>query len=107
MKILVDEQIPEAAVAALRTKDHQVKRVKSGNSDANILTQAKDGDRMLLTKDLDFRKLSQDKGCPKNGIVLFTNTHGMDEKSQVALILDGVAKNLRLGPRLIEIQGKR
>ena len=106
MKILVDEHIPEAAVAALRNKNHQVKRVKSGNSDANILTQAKDGDRMLLTKDLDFRKLSQDKGCPQNGIVLFTNTQGMNEKRQVELILEGVEKNLRLGRKLAEIQGR-
>lgn len=107
MKILVDEQIPEAAVVALRGGNHQVKRAKKGNSDENILTQAKDGDRMLLTFDSDFRNLSKDKGYPKKGIVLFTNIAGIDEKSLAKIIIEGVAKYLNLGSKLVEIPCKK
>ena len=107
MKILVDEQVPEAAVQSLKGKNHSVKRVKAGNSDQNILTQAKDGDRTLVTMDSDFKKLAEKHGVPKHGILLFSGIDGMDSNARTKFIVEGVTGRQNLGGKLVEISGKK
>ena len=107
MKILVDEQMPEGAVESLRRKNHSVKRVRAGNSDQNILTQAKDGDRTLVTIDSDFKKLAEKHGAPKKGILLFSGINGMDSDALTKFIVEGVNRNQTPGRKLVEISGTK
>lgn len=103
MKILVDENIPEGDVRALRKQTHSVKRVKKGNPDANILTQAKDGGRILVTFDQGFKKLANEKGLPKNGIVLISGVDGVNPDTLNKFIVESVRKNQNIGRKLIEV----
>ena len=106
MKILVDEHIPEAAVVSLRNQNHQVKRVKKGNPDTNILAQAKAGGRTLVTFDTGFRNLAKDNGIPQNGIILFTNVEGTMPDTLAKFVVDKVKQNHTLGRNLVEISCK-
>ena len=107
LKILVDEHIPEAVVNSLREEGHAVKRVKKGNSDQNILTQAKDGRRTLVTVDTDFRKLAQSNGAPPKGVILFTQIDGMKTSELTKFMVEEVVKNQNPGAKLYEVMGKK
>lgn len=107
MKLLVDEQIPEAIVGALRQKGHSVKRVKKGNSDENILQQAKDGARTLLTLDKDFKKLAPQKGTPPKGIIRFTGAAGLKGEALTKFIVTETEKIKNPRAKVYEVPGAK
>ncbi|MCY2926364.1 MAG: DUF5615 family PIN-like protein [Planctomycetota bacterium] len=60
MKLLLDENMPMAAVAALRELGHDVlcvQEVMPGSSDSRILERAGADTRVLVTFDQDFGEL--------------------------------------------------
>ena len=75
MKILANENLPGAAVEALRTRGHDVKWVRTeapGSRDEEVLAQAKAEGRLLVTFDKDFGELVFRAGFSSpGGIVLF------------------------------------
>lgn len=107
MKLLIDEQIPKSVDDALRKKNHLVKRVKKGNSDANILKQAKDGARTLLTMDKDFKKLAPQKGTPPKGIIRFTGAAGLKGEALTKFIIAEVEKIKNPGAQVYEVSGAK
>lgn len=61
MRILANENIPAAAVAALETAGHDVawvSRVSPGASDREVLTRAAQEHRVIVTFDKDFGELA-------------------------------------------------
>ena len=107
MKLLLDEQMPQQADEALRQQGHLVKRVKKGNSDENILQQAKDGDRTLLTLDKDFKKLAPNKGTPPKGIIRFTGIAGLKGEALTKFIVAEVGKIKNPGAKVYEVSGAK
>lgn len=107
MKLLIDEQIPKSVDDALSKKNYSVKRVKKGNSDENILRQAKDGGRTLLTLDKDFKKLVQEKGAPPKGIIRFTGTFGWKGDALTKFIIAEVEKIKNPVAQVYEVSGAK
>lgn len=75
MRLLADENFPRAAVEALRTGRHDVAWVRidaPGATDEQVLSRARNEDRVLLTFDKDFGELVLKRGiAASGGIVLF------------------------------------
>ena len=75
MRILANENFPEAAIAALRARGHDVAWVRTdapGSSDRQVLARAQAEDRILVTFDKDFGELAFYSNLPAScGIVLF------------------------------------
>lgn len=59
MRLLADEHVPPAVVAALRGEGHDVAVVgddlELGTSDTTLLEYARDTERIILSEDTDFR----------------------------------------------------
>ena len=59
MRLLADEHVPPAIVAALRSDGHDVERVgesiELGSDDRTVLDHASTTDRVILSEDVDFR----------------------------------------------------
>jgi predicted nuclease of predicted toxin-antitoxin system len=74
VRILANENIPEAVVEALRNTGHDVAWVKEampGADDRTILKEAQTERRIVLTPDLDFGELAFRFGLPAEcGVVL-------------------------------------
>jgi predicted nuclease of predicted toxin-antitoxin system len=74
VRLLADENVPGAAVQALRTSGHDVSWVRTaapGASDVDVLAKAGSEDRLLLTFDKDFGELAFRRGLPAaSGIIL-------------------------------------
>ena len=74
MRILADENVPGAAVRALRARDHDVLWVREespGIDDPTVLARAVSECRVLLTLDKDFGELAFGAGFPAEcGVVL-------------------------------------
>jgi predicted nuclease of predicted toxin-antitoxin system len=75
MRLLADEHIPLPSIRLLREAGHAVEavaEVQSGISDPNVLAQARDSERLLLTFDSDFGKLLfVEQQPPPLGVVYF------------------------------------
>ena len=75
MKLLLDENMPMAAVVALRELGHDVlwvREVMPGSSDSRILERAGAEGRLLVTFDKDFGELVHRAGKTASaGVVLF------------------------------------
>lgn len=54
MRFLIDEDVPLGLLKMLRTSGHDVVRVKSGSSDADVARCANTEARILITLDKDF-----------------------------------------------------
>jgi predicted nuclease of predicted toxin-antitoxin system len=74
MRFLADENFPGSAVAALRASGHDVVWITisaPGSSDPEVLRQASQERRILLTFDKDFGELAKASSLPNTcGIVL-------------------------------------
>jgi len=74
MRLLADENVPGAAIGALRTRGHDVLWVREeapGSDDPTVLARAVSEGRVLLTLDKDFGGLAFRAGLPAEcGIVL-------------------------------------
>jgi predicted nuclease of predicted toxin-antitoxin system len=74
MRILANENIPQEAIAALRSRGHDVKWIRTaapGVSDKDVLTLAINEERILITFDKDFGELALHAKLPaKCGIIL-------------------------------------
>lgn len=86
MRILADENIPRAAVQKLRKDGHDVYWVREscpGVSDEEVIRQAVDEQRIIVTFDKDFGELAVVRPVPiPAGVVLFRIV--MDSPSSVA-----------------------
>ncbi len=75
MRLLANENVPGAAIAALRVAGHDVAWVRTelpGASDEDVLARAQSDGRLLLTFDKDFGELAFRRKLPAEcGIVLF------------------------------------
>jgi len=75
MRFLADENLPHAAVEALRTAGHDVSWVRTeapGATDEAIIEWARRYDRVLLTIDKDYGELVLKRGmAASSGVVLF------------------------------------
>jgi predicted nuclease of predicted toxin-antitoxin system len=75
MRILADENFPEAAVEALRHAGHDVRWVRTeapGISDREVLARAQADTRIVVTFDKDFGELAFRFGLPADcGVILF------------------------------------
>jgi len=75
MRFLADENFPGDAVTALRRAGHDVAWVRTdapGSLDRDVLSQAMNEERILLTFDKDFGELAWRTALPAScGIVLF------------------------------------
>lgn len=78
MRLLVDQNVPRAVVAALRDDEHDViwaQRSHPGDPDEVVLEVAQTEGRVLLTFDTDFGTLAFENGLPaSSGIILFRLT---------------------------------
>lgn len=74
MRIVADENISNTVIQKLRQKGHDVisiKETKSAATDPNILKQAQQEKRLVLTHDKDFGELAFRYGLPSDcGIIL-------------------------------------
>ena len=74
MRLLADENVPGAAIGALRTRGHDVLWVREeapGSDDPTVLARAVSEGRVLLTLDKDFGELAFGAGLPAEcGVVL-------------------------------------
>jgi predicted nuclease of predicted toxin-antitoxin system len=74
MRVLANENIPQVAVAALRSAGHDVSWVSEdapSTADADVLAHASAEARVLVTMDKDFGELAFRAGLPAHcGIVL-------------------------------------
>ena len=91
MLILANENIPGAAVEALRQRGHDVAWAREdspGESDLHLLDRAQGERRILLTFDKDFGELAFRYGLPAtSGIVLF-RLSGADPESDNRRVLE-------------------
>lgn len=75
MRILANENFPGEAVAALRSRRHDVVWIRTdspGSSDRSVIKRAVDEDRILITFDKDFGELAFRFGLSSPaGIILF------------------------------------
>lgn len=75
MRILADENVPRAVIAALREDQHDilwVRDVAPGMDDAEVLAVAQQQRRILITFDKDFGELAFSARLPaETGIILF------------------------------------
>ena len=75
MRILVDDNFPGDAIAALRQRGHDVTWVRSdapGSSDPQVIARAQTEERILVTFDKDFGELVFRTGLAASaGIILF------------------------------------
>ncbi|MCX5757631.1 MAG: DUF5615 family PIN-like protein [Candidatus Hydrogenedentes bacterium] len=75
MRIHADESFPGDAVASLRARGHDVRWVRTdspGVSDTEILRQAQEDKRLIVTFDKDFGELAFRHHLPSDcGVVLF------------------------------------
>ena len=74
MRILANENVPGAAVRALRAREHDVlwaREASPGSDDPTVLARAVAEHRVLLTLDKDFGELAFAAGLPAEcGVVL-------------------------------------
>ncbi len=74
MKILVDEDLPQAIVSLLKSKgieaNHVVEAGLSGKPDRMILQAAVDADAILMTADLDFSNIREYQLGSHKGIIV-------------------------------------
>ena len=77
-RLLADQNVPGAVVAALRQQGHDVAWVLEdapGSPDPEVLLRAQRDDRVLVTFDKDFGELAFHRGLAASvGIVLFRIT---------------------------------
>jgi predicted nuclease of predicted toxin-antitoxin system len=77
-RLLADENVPGAVVAALRQQGHDVAWVLEdapGSPDPGVLERAQDDGRVLVTFDKDFGELAFRRGLAASvGVVLFRIT---------------------------------
>lgn len=75
MKFLADENVPRAAVQALRAKGFDVAWVSegyAGSADEEVLARCGNEERILLTLDKDFGELVFQRSLPAPfGVILF------------------------------------
>jgi predicted nuclease of predicted toxin-antitoxin system len=75
VKILANENFPQAAVLALQGAGHDVlwaRKEMPGASDENVMARAAAEQRLLVTFDMDFGELVYRRGLPPAcGVVLF------------------------------------
>lgn len=73
MKFLADENIPLAVVAFLQKQGHDVASITQlspGSSDASVLLQSEEEQRILVTSDTDFGELIYRVGQQHAGVIL-------------------------------------
>ena len=96
MRILADENFPEAAVEALRHAGHDVRWVRTeapGISDREVLARAQADTRVVVTFDKDFGELAFRFGLPADcGVILFRVPRADRDK-------EAVSKSIEPNPR--------
>ena len=97
MRLLADENAPEALVLALRADGHDVAWIRTdspGLDDVSILVRARAENRILLTFDKDFGELAFRFGLPaSSGIVLVRLTIRTMDHISVAIASIFAARN--------------
>jgi len=93
VNFLVDAQIPARLARHLRSAGHDAlhcEGLPSGNrsSDAEIAALADAGDRVVVTKDRDFRDAHLLRGVPRRILLVITGNNSNDE------LMAAVAANL-------------
>ena len=74
MRFLADESCDFAVVRALRSAQHDVLAIAEVSpriGDKEVLKQARDEKRVLLTEDTDFGELVYAEGLGSSGVILF------------------------------------
>lgn len=78
VRLLANENVPGAAVAALRQQGHDVAwihEIAPGSADRDVLARAQREGRIMVTFDKDFGELAFRHGAPASvGVVLFRIT---------------------------------
>ena len=95
MRLLADENIEALAVAKLRAARHDVIWVKESSpslADSNLLEQATQEQRTLITHDKDYGDLIVRDGAPAPyGVILFRIHEGIPPEEKSDLISGTVA----------------
>jgi predicted nuclease of predicted toxin-antitoxin system len=94
MRILANENVPRAVVAALRDADHDVVWVREsmmGAADSAVLAQAQVEQRVVLTADLDFGELAFRYGLPATCGVILIRLDWRDPDADNLAIVTAVA----------------
>jgi predicted nuclease of predicted toxin-antitoxin system len=94
VRLLADENIPRAVIAALARQGHDISAIgelERGANDRQIVARAEREGRILLTFDKDFGDIAFGSGLPPTcGIILFRFTP-RDPDDAVAVILTAIA----------------
>ena len=89
MRILANENFPEAAVTALRHRGHDVAWVRTdapGSSDQEVLARANSEGRVVITFDKGFGELAFHWGLPaSSGVILFRTQASADRMTLMAI----------------------
>ena len=94
MRILADENISATVIAMLRASNHDVVSVREDRPrtpDLDVLDWATQEDRLLITFDTDFGRITQMNGRPAPaGIVLFRMAEDVPPDEKAWLITQNV-----------------
>ena len=96
MRLLADENVPRAAVDALRHGGHDVKWVRTdapGISDTQVLSQAVEEHRLVLTLDKDFGELAFSRRLPASCGVILVRVSSTSPSDLASAITIGLASH--------------
>jgi predicted nuclease of predicted toxin-antitoxin system len=99
MNFVADESRAMPVILALREAGHDVvaiAEVAKGATDDQVLGQALDAKRVLITEDRDFGELVYARGRSSAGVIL-VRFHSRARRAKVASVVEAVSK---LGSRL-------
>jgi predicted nuclease of predicted toxin-antitoxin system len=101
MNFVADESCAMPVIHALREAGHDVvaiSEVAKGATDDQVLGQALDAKRVLITEDRDFGELVYARGRSSAGVIL-VRFHSRARRAKVASVVEAVSK---LGSRLAD-----
>ena len=110
MRFLADESCDFAVVRALRSEGHDVLAIAEISpriGDEQVLTLARDEQRVLLTEDTDFGELVYAQGLGSSGVILFRFSAAA-RSSIVAAAIDAINRiGAELSARFTVVQPGR
>lgn len=92
--LLLDENMPRSAGAALATAGHDVVHmsdIEPAADDRRVLARARESGRALVTFDADFGDLVYQHGEPSPAAILYLRMHPIDGAQAAALVLQALA----------------